>query len=150
MAKIPATRIRTEYKEGVLNNRLIAGNPLRKEVLASTAGHTIELAHFAPHQRFALDLWRRNEFGTTAWRVIVGRTIAPGEYGQKLPGVHPAAVPLMDVSGATRARAALRWLRDKSDEIDELTEAELVSADMFFNNAPMKRIRTYITAQGGA
>lgn len=148
MATIHATRVRTEYLEGQTNSRLIAGVPIRQETIIAVPGHTVELHYFEPNKRFALDLWSRNEFGTTAWRVLVARTIGPGEVAHRLPHVHPAAIPLLDVEGATRAKAALRWLRDQGDAVEALTEDVLLNADQFFNHAAMKRIRTYLAAQG--
>jgi hypothetical protein len=140
----PLTTIELAFQEDVCNMRLLAGMPQRIETLAASAGYTRQRAYFEPGAYFALDLWERNTFGTTAWRVIVARTVGAGEPACRLPCVRPGAYPLLDVQGATRARAALHWLAAHGDALERIPERDFALAQAHFQRAPLARVRAYL------
>ncbi|MFC6842360.1 DUF2840 domain-containing protein [Xanthomonas theicola] len=140
------TTVELAYQEGVCNVRLLYGNAMRIDTLAAHAGHTRQRAYFGPGAVFGLDLWERNGYGTTAWRVIVARTVQPGQPARRMPCVRPGAYPLLDVQGATRARAALRWLADHGDALAAIAEHDYLLAQAHFARAPLARLRAYLEA----
>ena len=79
------------------------------------------MALFAPGALFGLDIWERNEYGTTRWTFYVLRAGAPGEVVTHVPQVHPGAIVLLEAQGVTRAQAALRWLADIEKTLDPAT-----------------------------
>ena len=66
-----------------------------------------------------------------------------------MPQVQPGAALLLDVEGATRARAALVWLRPYIDSGDALTlpEARFVEAGFRLKNTPLVRLKAYTEVQ---
>ena len=108
--RIPVTTVRTLFAEGAKNYRLLFGRPLRIETVSQTEGYTAAIARFEPGARFALDLWRCNAYGTIQWRCFVCEAIGPGEAGEGVPCVAPAARVLLKTKGAAQSRVFLAWL----------------------------------------
>jgi hypothetical protein len=122
------TEVETLYIEGQLNFRLIFGHPAKVVENEFTYGQrTRETAYFRPGDIFAIDLWRKNEFGTTAWAVYVLQAAAPGETAYPVPQVKPAAKVLLEAVGVERARQALALLR----EIEERTDPTTLPANRY-------------------
>jgi hypothetical protein len=108
--RIPVTAVRMLFAEGAKNYRLLFGRPLRIETVTQREGYTAAIARFAPGARFGLDLWRSNAYGTIQWRCFVCEAIGPGEAGDSVPCVTPAAQVLLSTKGAAQSRVFLGWL----------------------------------------
>jgi len=106
------TTVRTVFHSGAKNYRLLFGVPLRTHTVTRAEGYTAAVAHFAPGARFALDLWRRNSYGTIQWRCFVCEAIRVGEEGEVVPFVTPAARVLLQTKGAAQSRLFLAWLTE--------------------------------------
>ena len=116
------TTVATEFREGQRNDRLLFGHPAHTAVLESREGLTRGTAAFAAGARFALDLWRRNTYGTTQWRVFVCEAIDPPEEGEWVPCVTPAVRVLLASRGVAQSRLVLAWLRElEAEAVDVLT-----------------------------
>ena len=88
------TQVETLYVEGELNFRLLFGHPLKVVEKEFTYGRrTRKIAYFRPGDVFAVDLWRRNAYGTNAWAVYVLQAAGPGE-----------TAPPTILSGSARSR----------------------------------------------
>ena len=121
-SRIPVTTLRTLYVHGAKNYRLLFGRPLRLETVRQAEGYTAAIARFAPGARFGLDLWRSNAYGTIQWRCFVCEAIGPGEVGEGVPTVAPAARVLLQTRGAAQSRVFLAWLAEvESSGIDLVT-----------------------------
>jgi hypothetical protein len=108
--RIPVTTVRTLFAQGARNYRLLFGRPLQIETVTQREGYTAAIARFAPGARFSLDLWRSNSYGTIQWRCFVCEAIGPGEAGDSVPRVAPAARVLLQTKGAAQSRVFLAWL----------------------------------------
>ncbi len=142
MADIYLTTIATSFRKHEHNYRVLFGDPDASEVLNKTHGVTDGMLHFRPGSLFGLDLWDCNKYGTTRWRVIVARTIGPGEVCHLIPQVQPGALILMDVKGAYRARAAINWLMRMQLTADILAVPDAVfeASNFFFNSMSLRKI----------
>ena len=122
------TQVETLYVEGELNFRLLFGHPLKVVEKEFTYGRrTRKIAYFRPGDVFAVDLWRRNAYGTNAWAVYVLQAAGPGETALPIPQVKPAAKVLLEAVGKERAQRALNLLR----EIQERTDPALLPPNRF-------------------
>jgi hypothetical protein len=122
------TQVEALYEEARLNYRLLFGRPIKWVEKEFCYGKlTRRVAYFRPGQIFALDLWERNQYGTTAWAVYVLQAAGPTELAVKVPQVTPAAKVLLEAIGAARAKEALRLLR----EIESRTDPTSVSPNRF-------------------
>ena len=135
------TVARTEYRSGACNYALIAGQPVRVVERERSASVTIKDAYFAPGDRFALSLWRRNEFGTTAWRTIILQAVSAHENAQRAPQVRPGARVLFDLSGSLRGRIAHHWIVSIADDLSKLTEASIARMESTFRTQSYTRLR---------
>jgi hypothetical protein len=111
-ALVRVTTVHTLYREGRKNFRALFGTPLRTETLARDEGYTAKVLSFVRGDRFALDLWTCNSYGTIQWRCFVCEAIGPGEDGARVPCVAPAARLLLHTRGAAQSRLFLAWLLD--------------------------------------
>jgi Protein of unknown function (DUF2840) len=119
---IRVTTVQTLYREGRKNFRALFGTPLRTETLARAEGYTAQVLSFVRGDRFALDLWACNSYGTIQWRCFVCEAIGPGEEGGRVPFVTPAARILLHTQGAAQSRLFLSWLRELEESgINPLT-----------------------------
>ena len=109
---IPVTTVHTVFAQGAKNYRLLFGKPLRVDTVEERNGYTEALHRFAPGARFGLDLWRCNSYGTIQWRCFVCEAMGPGEEGESVPRVAPAARVLTATKGAAQSRVFLAWLRE--------------------------------------
>lgn len=115
------TTVYTHYLQGARNYRVLFGRPVRS-AFKSREGETRGAVKFAPGARFALDLWKKNAYGTLQWRCLVCEAIGPGEEGVWIPRVSPAARVLLQTQGAAQSRLVLAWLRElEADGVDLLT-----------------------------
>jgi len=122
------TQVETVYLQGRLNYRLLFGHPVRVVENDFVYGErTRKTSYFQPGEIFALDLWRRNEYGTSAWAVYVLQAAEPGEEAMPVPQVKPAVKVLLEAVGQTHAKQALRLLR----EIEERTDPATLPANRF-------------------
>ncbi|WP_395641430.1 DUF2840 domain-containing protein [Rudaea sp.] len=144
----PLTEVHLEYRSN-RRYRLLFGAPFDVIDMDTPRPPGGRIAFFRPGDRFGLVLWDLNDFGTTHWRVLVCRALRAGETGARVPQVQPGAVVLLDVVGATRARAALTWLRPTIDRGDALAlpDARFVEADFRLNNTPLVRLKAYAEVQ---
>lgn len=112
-----ATTVRTLYLAGRRNYRVVFGSPRRTETLARAEGYTAQRLSFVPGDRFALDLWACNSYGTIQWRCFVCEAIGPAEEGDHVPCVRPAAAVLLHTRGAAQSRLFLAWLAELEGEV---------------------------------
>lgn len=110
------TRVREELIEEHRNFRLLFGTPTQTRVLVSRAGHSARHHWFAVGERFALDLWTRNAYGTIRWRCFVCESVEAGAECVTVPCVYPAARVLLSTQGAAQSRLFLAWLRELEGE----------------------------------
>jgi hypothetical protein len=143
----PLTEVHLEYRSN-RRYRLLFGAPFDLIDMDHPRPPGGRIAFFRPGERFGLALWEANDYGTTQWRVLVCRALRAGDTGSRVPQVHPGAVVLLDVEGATRAKAALYWLRPyiESGEALALPEARFVEADFRLENTPLVRLKAYTDA----
>ncbi|EQD30215.1 hypothetical protein B1A_05553 [mine drainage metagenome] len=135
------TVARSEYRPGACNYALIAGNPVRVIEFERSASITIKDAYFEPGARFALSLWRRNEFGTTAWRTIILQAVSAHENAQRVPQVRPGARVIFDLSGPLRGRIAHHWIVSIAGDLAQLTEASIARMESTFRTQSYTRLR---------
>lgn len=109
------TSVHTLYREGRQNYRVLFGEPMRTQKMARAEGYTVNVLGFIPGARFALDLWACNQYGTIRWRCFVCEAIGPGEEGDRVPMVAPAAKVLLYTQGAAQSRLFLAWLREMEE-----------------------------------
>ena len=125
--------------------RLLFGTPF--DVVAMDQPHPpgARIAFFKPGERFGLALWEANDYGTIRWRVLVCRALHAGQTGTRVPQVKPGAHVLMDIGGATRAKAALHWLSAyvSSGAVVELPDAAFIEAGFRIANTPLSRLKAY-------
>ena len=116
------TSVQTLYREGRQNYRVLFGAPVRIHRMARAQGFTVNVLSFIPGARFALDLWACNRYGTIRWRCFVCEAIGPGEEGDRVPQVTPAARVLLHTQGAAQSRLFIAWLRELEERgIDPVT-----------------------------
>jgi hypothetical protein len=111
-AKVYLTQVFTQFREGVNNYRVLFGVPEKIETVHQIQGETEQVYYFAAGERFALDLWKRNAYGTIQWRCFVCEAVAPGMKAETVPCIAPAAKVLLHTQGAARSRLFLTWLAD--------------------------------------
>ncbi|HMM58219.1 MAG TPA: DUF2840 domain-containing protein [Rudaea sp.] len=125
--------------------RLLFGTPF--DVVAMDQPHPpgARIAFFRPGERFGLALWEANDFGTIRWRVLVCRALHVGQTGTRVPQVRPGAHVLLDITGATRAKAALYWLAPhvESGSVVTLPDAVFIEAGFRIANTPLSRLKAY-------
>ena len=113
------TRFEELYLEGHKNYRLLFGKPIKSETTEFKYQDITRRVHyFKPGDIFAIDLWERNEYGTTNWSVFVLQAALPGELAVRIPQVKPAAKILLEASGQKHAREAVRLLKEIEDRTD--------------------------------
>ena len=116
------TRFEILYQEGELNFRLLFGHPVKIEEKEFIHGCvTRKYVYFKPGDIFAIDLWQRNVYGTTAWAVFVLQAAGPGEQAVNVPQVKPAVNVLLEARGTERAKRALKLLKEIEDRTDPTT-----------------------------
>ena len=115
----PFTRVEELYLEGQKNFRLLFGKPIKSETTEFKYQDITRRVHyFKPGDIFAIDLWERNEYGTTNWSVFVLQAALPGEFAVRIPQVKPAAKVLLEAAGQKHAREAVRLLKEIEDRTD--------------------------------
>ncbi|MBN8548237.1 MAG: DUF2840 domain-containing protein [Deltaproteobacteria bacterium] len=115
----PVTRVEELYLEGQKNFRLLFGKPIKSETTEFKYQDITRRVHyFKPGDIFAIDLWERNEYGTTSWSVFVLQAALPGEFAVRIPQVKPAAKVLLEAAGQKHAREAVRLLKEIEDRTD--------------------------------
>lgn len=113
------TQVEELYLEGHKNYRLLFGNPIISEATEfKYQDITRRVNYFKPGDIFAIDLWERNEYGTTNWTVFVLQAALPGEFAVRIPQVKPAAKVLLEAAGQKHAREAVRLLKEIEDRTD--------------------------------
>ncbi len=139
------TEVHLEYRTN-RRYRLLFGAPF--DVMAMDQPHPPggRIAFFRPGDRFGLALWEANDFGTTHWRVLVCRALRAGETGTRVPQVRPGAFVLLDIEGATRAKAALHWLSPyvQFGDAASLPDATFVETEFRLKNTPLARLKSYV------
>jgi hypothetical protein len=148
IANAPLTEVHLEYCSN-RRYRLLFGAPFDVIDMDTPRPPGGRIAFFRPGDRFGLVLWELKDVGVTHWRVLVCRALRPGETGARVPQVQPGAVTLLDIAGATRARAALTWLRPYIDRGDALAlpEERFIEADFRLKNTPLVRLKAYVEVQ---
>lgn len=125
--------------------RLLFGTPF--DVVAMDQPHPpgARIAFFKPGERFGLALWEANDFGTIRWRVLVCRALHAGQTGTRVPQVRPGAHVVLDITGATRAKAALQWLSShvSSGAVIALPDTAFIEAGFRIANTPLSRLKAY-------
>jgi len=138
------TEVHLEYRSN-RRYRLLFGLPFDVIAMDHPAPPGGRIAFFRPGDRFGLALWEANDFGTTHWRVLVCRALASAENGVRVPQVRPGAHILLDVKGATRAKAALHWLAPYVEAGDALSlpEERFAETEFRLKNTPLARLKAY-------
>ncbi|HEX3894812.1 MAG TPA: DUF2840 domain-containing protein [Rudaea sp.] len=138
------TEVHLEYRSN-RRYRLLFGLPF--DVIAMDQPHQPggRIAFFRPGDRFGLALWEANDYGTTHWRVLVCRALLAREAGERVPQVRPGAHVLLDVEGATRAKAALHWLSPyiQSGEAIALPDERYIETGFRLNTTPLARLKRF-------
>jgi hypothetical protein len=115
----PFTRVEELYLQSQKNYRLLFGKPIKSETTEFKYQEITRRVHyFKPGDIFAIDLWERNDYGTTNWSVFVLQAALPGEFAVRIPQVKPAAKVLLEASGQKLAREAVRLLKEIEDRTD--------------------------------
>ena len=138
------TEVHLEYRSN-RRYRLLFGAPFDVIAMDHPAPPGGRIAFFRPGDRFGLALWEANDFGTTHWRVLACRALASHETGARVPQVRPGARVLLDVKGATRAKAALHWLAPYVEAGDALSmpEDRFIETEFRLKNTPLARLKAY-------
>jgi len=110
--RIHITTVETSFLDGKHNYRVLFGEPLRIDTRHAAEGMTRHVYSFSAGSRFALDLWRRNVYGTIQWRCMVCEAVSPGMEIDTVPFVAPGARVLLQTKGAAQSRLFLAWLAD--------------------------------------
>lgn len=127
-ATTPLTQVEIHYIEGQRNYRILFGKPVKVESKAYGFREiTRKLVYFRPGDIFALDLWERNQYGTSSWSVYVLQAAYPGETAFTVPQVKPAVKILLEAVGPHKAKAALKALK----EIEERTDPTTLSPERY-------------------
>jgi hypothetical protein len=138
------TEVHLEYRSN-RRYRLLFGLPF--DVIAMDQPHPPggRVAFFRPGDRFGLALWEANDFGTTHWRVLVCRALRASEAGERMPQVRPGAHVLLDVKGATRAKAALHWLSPyiQSGDAIALPDERYIETGFRLNTTPLACLKRF-------
>ena len=111
-SRIHITTVETSFLDGKHNYRVLFGEPLRIDTRHAAEGMTRKAYSFSAGSRFALDLWRRNAYGTIQWRCLVCEAVSPGMAIDRVPFVAPGARVLLHTKGAAQSRLFLAWLAD--------------------------------------
>jgi Protein of unknown function (DUF2840) len=131
----------------VLNNRVFVGIPRRTgDWVTGSDAVARRLLYFAAGDRFGLDFWGANEYGTTAWRVVICEALGAGEHGDKLPHVRPLVSVLLDINGAQRGQAFMHWLRLNNDDLFSRTPEQWNPIHHYFNRSPLVRLKGLISS----
>ncbi|CAE6868812.1 hypothetical protein CFBP6600_44900 (plasmid) [Xanthomonas arboricola pv. corylina] len=95
------------FAKGWTNRRILAGKPRQVgRWVIGEDGTRRRLLSFAPGDRFALDVWEQNDYGTTRWRVVLCEALPAGQAGESVPAVRPDVAIL-----AGQNRVLLVWQR---------------------------------------
>ncbi len=90
------TQVESVYIQDRLNYRLLFGHPVRVIENEFVYGErTRKTSYFQPGEIFGIDLWQRNDYGTSAWTVYVLQAAEPGEDAMPVPQVKPAVKVLL-------------------------------------------------------
>lgn len=116
------TSVTVQQIEGHSNFRVIFGDPHSKTPINSPSeSKPKNLWFFKPGSIFCLDLFKRNQYGTTEWAVYVLQAAFPGETIVPVPQVNPGAKVLLEAHGKKRAQTALRELAEIQKRVDPTT-----------------------------
>ena len=116
------TSVTVQQIEGHSNFRIIFGDAHKKTPINSQNESTPQhLWFFKPGSIFCLDLFKKNQYGTTEWAVYVLQAAFPGETIVPVPQVNPGAKVLLEAHGKKRAQAALRELAEIQKRVDPTT-----------------------------
>lgn len=142
---VDALELVESFAKGRANRRVLIGEPrVKRPWVDCRDGIKRRLVTFSGGQRFALNLWERNDYGTTRWRVVIAEAPMPGEVCSVLPAMRPGARILADVQGSARVRAFMAWLRSNAGRIGQMKPAELARVELHFQRAPIARLRAAI------
>jgi len=99
------TLICQHFVPDVCNHRLRFGVPQ----LVTKLDNYRTVAALSPDNIFGYIRWKRNEYGTTLWRLVIAKTVQEGRI-QKYAGILPGAYILVNVSGVNAVKQALTRL----------------------------------------
>ncbi|MEI7669782.1 MAG: DUF2840 domain-containing protein, partial [Pseudomonadota bacterium] len=138
------TCIESIFEERQCNYWVVYGNPSHSEVIYRQPNRSRSKQYFTSGSLFVFDMWETNKFGSTAWRVIIGRALAVGESGFIVKNITPAVNILLDVTGVERCKAVLNWLKLLSidNDILALQDAKFENANLRFNALSLKEIKS--------
>lgn len=116
------TKVQIKKIDNLCNFRVIFGSPFQKTVAIPKEPQIYtEDWLFNPGSIFCLDLFKRNQYGTTEWAVYVLQAAHPGETIVPIPQVNPGAKVLLNAHGKKRAQAALKELAEIQKRVDPTT-----------------------------
>ena len=148
LSAAPVTEVSLDHRTN-RHYRLVFGAPFEVLAMDHAQAITARRATFRPGDRFGLALWEANDFGTTQWRVLVCRALRAGETGVRVPQVRPGAHVLLDITGATRARAALHWLSPyvESGAATTLPDEVFMAAAFRLAHMSLARLKSYASGR---
>lgn len=130
------------FEKGRANRRLLMGQVAHVGPWKWCAdGIKRRLVSVPVGARIVLDLWERNDYGTTRWRVVVFDVVSGQEPVQIVPSVRPGVAILADIQGAIRVRAFLRWLRENGDILRRSTRDEIARIELHFMRENTTKLR---------
>ena len=96
----------------------------------------------ADNTRFLVSYRNRNRFGSTSWRVILAR-INSG--GTSVSGVNSKCTVLVNISGITRAKAALKYAKCAGITEDSVhSDRDIVAMFEWLHAAPNATLLSYL------
>ena len=100
------TRVALVFVPDKRNVWLRFGRPTHEAIIDAKR----RTADFSPGSIFCRIRWEANLYGTVLWHLAVLQAASPGEPAQRVPGIMPGAVILLQVSTPTRVKSALRLI----------------------------------------
>ena len=141
------TRVDLAFYPDTVNDWLRFGAPWRLEHLDRRRSR----AWFRPHATFSYVRWRANEYGTQSWRCFVLQAAAPAEIATRVPGVHPGAHVLVNVSGVTYSKRLLSLFDDLEIIVNDLSDVSPAYWRQAQLRVPLKlEPHAYAVEQSGA
>ena len=116
------TSVKIKSIDKICNFRILFGSPYKK-TLASSKEPPIHIEDwfFIPGSIFCLDLFTRNQYGSTEWAVYVLQAAYPGETIVPVPQVTPGAKILLEAHGKKQVQAAIKELAEIQERVDPAT-----------------------------
>ena len=117
------TLVEISNAKGRHNHKLHFGDP----VFMFPFDRNLSYAAFEPGQTFAYIRWRKNDYGTVHWQLIISKA-GREKLSQSYPGIYPCAEILFQARGVKAVREALEWL----DKVEARSSQSLIELPISF------------------